>query len=280
MLARLKFKTRPGGLMRRLARVSLSFLLLFCVHAQDTQKGKPATRGAKGNVAAVPVARAKDIVYDDIAAAFRAVKAAGAAAPKSEFETTAQYQARLGSWRGGAKKYVFVVEKSFSDEYTFEYDADAEEMHLTVGGLYLSLDDIQVRSGRTVLGTSAGTNPFGVKMVITNVVESNYHIKLDSTSPFRPFSQGTQHPQAKFSWTMRLAEAKANKKILCVAVVGTIPRPEATEETAVNEATISRPKHVLVYTRTLPCSLEELRVVNPRTGATFASFRQQESGQQ
>ena len=69
---------------------------------------------------------------DNIVAVFREVQASGLADAKGEFESTAQYQARLAPWKGGTKKHVFVVDKDavsdFEAYYTFEYDADTEEM--------------------------------------------------------------------------------------------------------------------------------------------------------
>jgi hypothetical protein len=226
------------------------------------------------------VAPAKAKISDDIVAVFREVQASGLAGTKGEFESTAQYQARLTSWKGGTKKYVFVVDKPQEGpfkEYTFEYDADAEEMHLTIGNEYIVSDTFQLRSIRTVLGTYVGANAYGVKKSITRMVENTYYLRLSSSSPFELFSKGEygSSKPAKFTWTMDRATARANKESLRIGLEGTIPSPEATQETSLTEPTIDFPRHILVYSRTLPFSLEELRVLNLRTGVTVASFHAQ-----
>jgi hypothetical protein len=247
--------------MQRIA--CLFFCLLpLCAHAQAVQKDTKATTAAKKNGSTAPVAPpAKAMLSDNIVAVFRAVQASGLAGAKGEFESTAQYEARLASWKGGTKKYVFLIDKDEQSEfeayYTFEYDADAEEMHLTVGCNYLAGDTIRLRSIRTVLGTYVGTNAFGVKKIITRMVENSYFVGLSSSSPFKLFSKdeyGISFEPAKFTWTMDPAAARANKESLRIAVVGTVPSPEATEETSLTEPTINRPRQVLVYSRTLPFS--------------------------
>lgn len=266
--------------MQRFACLCFCCVLPLCVHAQGIRKDANAAAGTKVNSATASTgASAKAMVGDNIVALFRAVQASGSAGAKSEFESTAQYEARLASWKGGTKKYVFVLDKEEQSPldayYTFEYDADAEEMHLTVGSNYLAGDTIQLRSIRTVIGTYVGTNAFGVKKTITRIVEYSYYVNLSSSSPFKLFSKdeyGISFEPAKFAWTMDPVAARASKAALRIAVVGAVPSPEATEETRLTEPTTSRPREVLVYSRTLPFSLEELRVLNSRTGATVASF--------
>jgi TonB family protein len=264
--------------MKRFACLSICCLLPLCVDSQGVRKDAQTASGAKKNGAAAPVATpTRPAFSDDITAVFRAVKASGLAGPKSEFESTAQYETRLASWKGGTKKYVFVVEKneeSVMNGYKFEYDADSQEMRLTVGSEYLVSDTIQMRSDRTALGTYVGSNAYGVKRTITRMVEYTYFVSLYYSSPFELFSKDQYDilKPAQFNWRMDPTAARATKESLRIAFVGTIPSPEATEETSLTEPTISRPRQILVYSRTLPFSLEELRVLNSRTGATVASF--------
>ena len=149
-------------------------------------------------------------------------------------------------------------------------------MHLTVGMEYLVSETIQVQSVSTVLGTYVGSNAFGVKKIITRMVEHAYHVDLDSSSPFTLFSTGqfNRVEPAKFTWTMDPIVARANKEFLRIALVGSVPSPAVTEDTSLIEPTIDRPRQILVYSRNLPFSLEELRVLNSRTGVTVASFPQ------
>jgi TonB family protein len=264
--------------MKRFACLSVCCLLPLCVDSQGVRKDAQTASGAKQNGAAAPVATpTRPAFSDDITAVFRAVKASGLAGPKSEFESTAQYEARLASWKGGTKKYVFVVEKneeSVMNGYKFEYDADSQEMRLTVGSEYVVSDTIQMRSDRTALGTYVGSNAYGVKRTITRMVEYTYFVSIYSSSPFELFSKDQFDilKPAQFNWRMDPTAARATKDSLRIAFLGTIPSPEATEETSLTEPTISRPRQILVYSRTLPFSLEELRVLNSRTGATVASF--------
>ena len=115
-----------------------------------------------------------------------------------------------------------------------------------------------------------------MKNNITRMVENRYFVGLSSSSPFELFGKdeyGSLEP-AKFTWAIDPAAA-ANKESLRIPVVGSVPSPEATGETSLTEPTINRPRQVLVYSRTLPFSLEAVRVLNSRTGATVASFPSQ-----
>jgi hypothetical protein len=239
-------------------------------------KDTKAAAATKKDGSAAPVAPARLTFSDDIAAVFREVQASGLAGAKSEFESTAQYQARLASWlvKGGTKRYIFAFDRgaegAFEGYYTFDYNADAELMRLTVENM-LAEEPIPLRSTRMVLGTYLGTNALGVKRTVTRMVKNIYYVSLSSSSPLKLFTKddyGLYLDPARFTWPMDPAAARANKASLSLALVGTIPLPEATEEKGLDEPTIDDPQQVLVYSRTLPFSLEELRVINSRTGAT------------
>jgi hypothetical protein len=147
-------------------------------------------------------------------------------------------------------------------------------MNLTVGKEYLVQDTLQIRSVLRVLGTSVGTNAFGVKKIITNVVEHCYYVKLDPASAFELFRKdtyGSLQP-AKLNWRMTQSEARATKEALRIELVGSIPSPEPTEETSVSTPTINNPIELLTFGHSLPFSLSELRVINSRTGATVTRF--------
>jgi hypothetical protein len=168
--------------MRRFACLSFCCLLPLCVHGQGVKKDAKATTAKNGSAASV--APAKAALFDNVIAVFREVQASGLAGAKGEFESTAQYEARLASWKskGATKKYVFVIENNGQTDdfanYTFKYDADAEAMHLTVGSKYDDSDSLQLRSIRTVLGTYVGVNAFGVKKLITREAEETYYLKV------------------------------------------------------------------------------------------------------
>lgn len=269
--------------MRRIACLSFCSLVLLCAHGQPAERDAKVPTGTKkastAPASAAPATPIKAMYYHNIVTVFREVQASGLAGPKGEFESTAQYEARLASWKakGATKKYVFAVEQG-EDNYTFNYDADAEEMALTVGNEYLVSNTIPLRVIRTVLGTYVGTNVFGVKKIITRMVEDTYSAELSRSSPFQLFSKGEYGilAPAMFSWKMNSAAASANKAYLRIAVVGTIPSPEATEEQGLREPTIDHPRQSLLHSRTIPFSLEELRVLDSRTGATVASFPPQQ----
>jgi len=91
------------------------------------------------------------------------------ASARGEFETTAQYKARLASWmtKYSNRQYVLLIETE--DEYSLQYNADTEEMTLTIGEEYLVSDTVKIRSTRKLLGTYLGSNSFGVKRVVTKV---------------------------------------------------------------------------------------------------------------
>ena len=66
--------------------------------------------------------------------------------------------------------------------------------------------------------------------------------------------------------------ARLNKRYLRVALLGTVPTPDATEETTLREPTISAPQEISIHSRRLPFSLEELRIIDSRTSETLATF--------
>jgi hypothetical protein len=158
---------------------------------------------------------AKATPVDNIVAVFHEVQASGLAGARGEFETTAQYEARLAAWKrkGAARKYVFLVENNGqldSFTYTLEYNADTESMHLIVGEY--DTDTVQLRTIRTVLGTYVGVNAFGVKKLITRMMEETYHLKLSESSPLHLTIEGRhgETAPAEYVWHMEPAAARTN----------------------------------------------------------------------
>jgi hypothetical protein len=109
---------------------------------------------------------------------------------------------------------------------------------------------------------------------ITRILDVVYEVKLSSSSPFQLFgknSYGAFEP-ATYAWPMDPTAARLNKRYLRVALLGTVPTPDATEETTLREPTISAPQEISIHSRRLPFSLEELRIIDSRTSEILASF--------
>jgi len=198
------------------------------------------------------------------------------ASARGEFETTAQYKARLASWmtKYSNRQYVLLIETE--DEYSLQYNADTEEMTLTIGEEYLVSDTVKIRSTRKLLGTYLGSNSFGVKRVVTKVSRDEYYARLFISSPFELFPAGEfglKKPTV-FRWPMTIAEAKLSKSALRLALVGTIPSPGVEEESSVVSPTTDTPLQVFRRDRTIPFRLQELRVVNVQSGLTVVAFSQ------
>jgi len=228
---------------------------------------------------------------DDIAAVFREVQASGLAAGKNEFETTAQYEARLGAWKGGGKKYVFIVDQDDrpGGNYTFRYDADTGEMHMEVW-FYDAISAIRskvirLRRDENVLGQYTAENNFGVTRTVTRVAQNDYYVELFSSvlNDGSPGMENKTQPhlyepplfntnRTKFTWSMDVTAAMASKGVLRIALVGTIFSPEITNYTDTRNPTIEYPFETTKYTQILPFNLVQLRVIDSQTGMTIAAF--------
>lgn len=258
-------------------RFFFCLVLPLCAGAQSTtHKAAPASASEKLPARGIaPQGRAATV--DSIVAAFRSLKASRLAGLKSEFETTAEFESRLAAWEatGAMRKYVFVVDREV-DTYSLDYDADAREMHVTIGKEHLIADTVQVTSTRAVLGTYVGTNAFGVKKTIERTVEDSYCVRLAPSSPFSLYRDGELARQPrKFEFPIdpiEAIEARAIKPYLRIALVGRISSPEATEEEYLRQPKLNDPVESLIRTRTLPFSLDELRILDIRTCRTVASY--------
>jgi hypothetical protein len=100
---------------------------------------------------------------------------------KGEYETTAQYQARLSQAKEtfGQKLYAFILETSSILEPKIGYDADGERIlvELDRGSVsYSSGRDINIKTDYQT-ERSVGSNAFGVKRVITTLYGKEFYLR-------------------------------------------------------------------------------------------------------
>jgi hypothetical protein len=191
-----------------------------------------------------------------------------AAPPRSEFETTQQYEARRPA--PSAKEFAFSLPtgKNDGDVVSFAYSADDQAMTLDVWG---------VDSATAVYGRAAGkesllvkrhlvnkrqyigSNAFGVKTLITSETNNQFYIVMVTGDAMDAVS-------GKYSWRMTTAEAKASKLLLRLLVLCKETEAPVYKEDDYGRPTTDYPFEHIWHNYYLPVSLTNVVVVDSRSG--------------
>jgi hypothetical protein len=194
--------------------------------------------------------------------------------PKTEFETTDQYQNRLDSFIAQhQQQYVFVndpKEDNHEDMGDFKYDADDEAIYRTIK-LYSSGDDgrsILLRSKLIDRGSYVGSNAFGVRKLVTKWDQTNYELSVTTKSEF--FVNDDLYND--FIWLIKIkvpmiaSEAAAAKNYLRIALVCTLVGSDIVHTDTYRGATITDPTEVHLHDRGLPVVINKVLIFDSRTG--------------
>lgn len=202
--------------------------------------------------------------------------------PRSEFETTEQYRKRLLLEKDDPNEFTFVLPVSDEDGgvVNFKYDADSETMTANLWGVLpwlryamwkpyeYATAEFQVLVKRRLISSRRyiGSNAFGVKTVVSSKEYDEFDLALDSNELL-----SAQSP--KFSWPMKIADAKAGKPFLRVAALCillddlTVYRDEGHHEPSVDD-----PREITTHYYYLPAVLEQVIIFDPRSGRVLKTF--------
>jgi hypothetical protein len=193
---------------------------------------------------------------------------------KSEFETTAQYEAREASFKARLQQeYVFVNDPSvdghptddFDDIGIFTYDADAKLMLRKITMFGSSMGTVLLRSSTTAAGQYIGTNAFGVRKIISRYNKIVYSLVVKrrggpiATDSYDNWSIAIEIP-------MEMPEAIALKSRLRVAFVCTVSGQEIEHDDQITKPTVTEPMEIHWHIRSLPVEINTVWVFDVRTG--------------
>lgn len=229
------------------------------------QSSGPQKLGKSG-----PAQANKNATGNDIGDVIDRLLAAGSAKGKGEFETTEQYQSRSAALATRFGQLTFLLpEKTAS----LEYDADRQDMTLSVGawraflnGLPLSdgpPETLILRTDRAPVGSRTGTNTatiaaFERGIVIdhsSKIVEALEKEDLDLAVSYR------------FAFGLTVDRARAIKPFLRALVVGTLADPRVYTGKRCSDCPAGQ---------FVPLLVDEIRVIDIRTGVVLASSREKD----
>lgn len=218
----------------------------------------------------------------DITAVLQAIAKSAALKGKSEFESTSAYDTRRGTFAklplfGSLMpdgSFGFVVGEEPGSIPTFEYDADSQQMGVTIKGITEqfildpgepSLDTIFVRSILSGKDSYVGGNAFGAKVKVERTFLKEYGIAFDPLNWL--FRTSPKYDlQTTYSIPMTPNEARAFKSDAKLLLVCTLIEPWTHETSAGHRATVSEPYEIIstkLYLQAVPL---QLWIFNSRTG--------------
>jgi hypothetical protein len=257
--------------------------LCSCVSAiAQAPQSKPAESSVR-NQHPIPgrgvVTRQPSVLGDNISQLIDRVILAGGKKGKDEFETTEQYDARRNEGKAVTAKLRTLVFVLPPDTFDLTYSADAQEMRikLTARDKFLSFDGGGSMSGNTFIVQSTqiskssyvGTNAFGVKKLIESVVFRNYGVFVAQGSTV---TLNERSNSASFTFSMDIEEARVSKRFLRVALVGKLAEWRVYSIEDGHSPTVEEPWDSFTTGLYIPFLLEEVRVLDSRTGQVVSNF--------
>jgi hypothetical protein len=201
--------------------------------------------------------------------------------PKSEFETTAQYEARVASFMARRQQYVFVNNPTAdalrdapdSDCEHFKYNADEQMLTRTVS-LFTTAEGaaFELKVDIMPTGQYVATNAFGVRKLVRRFEKNVYELRVTKKPEFFEEAVGGGEWLLKIKLPMRATEAMVLKSTLRIVLVCTVSEPDIRRGQWRTEATITEPSEVHVHTKGLPVRIDKLFVFDRRTGRIMALF--------
>lgn len=223
----------------------------------------------------------------DIEAVITTIEKSGVTKPRSEFETTAQYEARRKVPPLANRRFVFVLDdrNTLLQGPQFTYDADAQLMNAraiarkhrfqAASESYPrdeSYPALAVKTVKTSGGSYEGMNAFGARAVVTETYLTQYGIVLPTLhgNLFKAASSYTADLEASASIPLSAERAKHLKSNLRLAIVcrftdilGEYRLYEASEG---HDPTLSNPYHRRTSLYYIPVWTEELLLFDFTTG--------------
>ena len=178
--------------------------------------------------------------------------------PKSEFETTAQYETRMASFMARRQQYVFVNDPrvdalrddSDSDFERFKYNADKQMLTRTV---ILSTGTegapFELKVDMTPTGQYVATNAFGVRKLVHRFEKNVYELCVTEKPEIFDGALGGSEWLVRIKLPMKATEAMVLRDNLRIALVCTVSEPNIKQDGWRTEATITEPSEVHVHTK-------------------------------
>ena len=216
-------------------------------------------RTAPAPVAAPAERLGSTFTGDSIEALVQAIKKKSV--PKSEFETTAAYEARLNGERRDEGTFVFVL-----DQRQFSYDADAEMMTASISmnkRKFSSEPDhpeYWVLSVRHVLGSRTeyvGSNAFGVEAAVSSTISQDFSVILE------------QSLEPDLFLPMNPTTAQDVKPHLRTGLTCTLSSDKVFQDFSRHEPTISDPIDDFITYSFVPVTVREMFVFDKRDGTVL-----------
>jgi hypothetical protein len=199
---------------------------------------------------------------DDIEVLVRQFIATGSGT-KSEFETTAQFEARIKQGSQAGRRYAFVHGSSDS----FAYDADKGVMTAST----LPLDSrLSIKEVLRSTDSKVGQNSYGARTDFLSSVYDEFGIVLSKASI--SWLNVTILEDIKLSFPLSIDRAQEIKPYLRMVLVGTVPDTQVYRDEGYSAATVSNPIEKTLHWLYINFDITEVRIVDARTGNEVAKF--------
>lgn len=217
----------------------------------------------------------------DIRAVVRRIAGSPLSKPKSEFETAAQYAARMSAFRDKDFQYVFVIPNKtdvYGTSQQFSYDADGQTLTSSVSFALMrtpevaSLPDhhgfLMIRADCPGERHYVGVNALGVRRNIARYYCDTYELILaDPNGIFEPSGEGGYEvSEAPIRLQMNTDQAQDLEPNLRIAIVCTVTRPKVYEDFEREDATITNPSEYYTLARFIEIRPDQVWVFDSRTG--------------
>ncbi len=216
----------------------------------------------------------------DIKAEIAAIMKSPASRPKSEFESTVQYQTRVAGYKGPEKLAFKLFNKTDGNaDVDASYDADSQVLTVDVRPPRYSFEDDEGWSygfllKRDLLSTLryVGSNAFGVKKTITRQAYAEYGVLLAADDPvfINNFFEQLGEQRARFLIRMKPVDAAAVKGTLRAVLVCAIAKPKVFQDTTHETPTIASPYETNVLRQFIPVRTHQLVLFNSISGQVLS----------
>ncbi len=283
-------------LMRALGFIIIALVVLFSL-ATFPQTPTPKTKSGPAIIPKRKPISGNVPGTDDIELVVRKLVTLGSG-KKSEFETTAQFDARQKGSIQADKQYAFVyVWDAYNNRSDSEYDADKQAMTVNMkierkrfspdydGVLSVLIKKVLRRTEHHIR-----QNSFAAKALVESRFEDDFGIVIskEAGSWLQAFARlppeearlkaddikvlQQMYPELhspSFSFPFSVEKARDVKPNLRIVLVGSVPNATVYSDESIDEATISAPVEITVDRFYVNFALTEVRIVDSRTGNTL-----------
>jgi len=218
----------------------------------------------------------------DIAAIYGAIKESSALKPKSEFETTAQFNTRhnsfvdrpiLGNLTAGSP-FAFVVPNSSIFEPEFKYDADSQTLAFKLEArsttFYLAseqpeLDTVVIRQTVLDRSTYTASNAYGARVQVEKTYSEDHGVAFAKDNWLFRSSGGYDRKFTRL-FAMTPEQARTVKEDGKVLLICRVVEPWFRETVHGHEAKIDEPYETTVRDNYLQAIPMQLWIFNQKTG--------------